>query len=58
MEVEALRAAEVCEDIEAIKEVVVSTIEEEFHTSSPPVSSCGRGTKTSQVRHSAEMISA
>lgn len=45
-----MEAQEVLEDAAEKKEVFVSTIEEEFNTSSPPVSSCGQGTKTSQVR--------
>ncbi|XP_017288271.1 vang-like protein 1 isoform X2 [Kryptolebias marmoratus] len=48
MEVEVLQAPDGCEDVDEVKEVVVSTIEEEFNTSSPPASSCGRGAKTSQ----------
>jgi len=47
---EVLQVLEVWEAIEEIKEVVVATIEEDSNTNSPPVASCGLGTKTSQVR--------
>ncbi|XP_044044173.1 vang-like protein 1 isoform X3 [Siniperca chuatsi] len=45
---EVLQVLEVCETLEEIKEVIVTTIEEDSNTNSPPVASCGPGTKTSQ----------
>lgn len=44
---EVLQVLEVCEEK---KEVIVTTIEEDSITNSPPVVSPGPGTKTSQVR--------
>ncbi|KAA8579522.1 hypothetical protein FQN60_006615 [Etheostoma spectabile] len=45
---EVLQMLEICETIEEIKEVIVTTIEEDSNTNSPPVSSSGPGTKPSQ----------
>ena len=46
---EVLQVLEVCEAVEEIKEVIVTTTEEDSNTNSPPAVSCGPGTKTSQV---------
>lgn len=42
---EVLRVLEVCEAGEQIQEVIVSPIEEDFLTNSPPVASWGPGVK-------------
>lgn len=47
---EVLQVLEVCEAIEEIKEVIVTTVEEDSTTNSPLVASSGPGTKPSQVR--------
>lgn len=47
---EVLQVLEVCETVEEIKEVIVTTIEEDTNTNAPPVASSGPGTKPSQVR--------
>lgn len=41
---------EVCETVEEIREVIVTTIEEDSNTNSPTVASSGPATKPSQVR--------
>ncbi|GLD64862.1 vang-like protein 1 isoform X3 [Lates japonicus] len=45
---EMLQVLEVCETVEEIKEVIVTTIEEDTNTNAPPVASSGPGTKPSQ----------
>lgn len=47
---DVLQVLEVCEAPEEIKEVIVTTLEEGSNTNSTPVTSCGAGTKPSQVR--------
>lgn len=47
---EVLQVLEDCEALEEIKEVIVTTTEENSNSNSPPVASCGAGTKPSQVR--------
>lgn len=47
---EVLQVLDVCEAIEETREVIVTTIEEDPIRNSPPVASCGAGTKPSQVR--------
>lgn len=47
---EVLQVLEVCENVKEIKEVIVTTIEEDSNTNSPPVASSGPGSKPSQVR--------
>lgn len=46
---EVLQVLEICETIEEIKEVIVTTVEEDSNTNSPPASGSGPGTKPSQV---------
>nr|XP_040034838.1 vang-like protein 1 isoform X3 [Gasterosteus aculeatus aculeatus] len=45
---EVLQVLDVCEAIEETREVIVTTIEEDPIRNSPPVASCGAGTKPSQ----------
>lgn len=47
---EVLQVLEVCETVEEIKEVIVTTIEDDSIANLPPVASSGSGTKPSQVR--------
>lgn len=47
---DVFQVLEVCETVEEIREVIVTTIEEDSNTNSPPVTSSGAGTKPSQVR--------
>ncbi|XP_051283968.1 vang-like protein 1 isoform X1 [Dicentrarchus labrax] len=45
---DVFQVLEVCETVEEIREVIVTTIEEDSNTNSPPVTSSGAGTKPSQ----------
>ncbi|MEQ2211767.1 hypothetical protein XENOCAPTIV_015047 [Xenoophorus captivus] len=45
---EVLQVLEICEAVDEIKEVIISTIEGQTLRNSPPVTSCGADSKTSQ----------
>ncbi len=47
---EVLQVLEVCETVEEIKEVIVTTTEDDPVTNLPPVASSGPETKSSQVK--------
>lgn len=47
---EVLQVLEVCDSVEEIKEVIVTTIEGDSNTNLLPVASSGPATKPSQVR--------
>lgn len=47
---EVLQVLEVCEAIEEVKELIVTNLEEDCQTNSPPVASSAPGSKLSQVR--------
>lgn len=46
---EVLQVFEVCAAAEEIKEVIITTTEEDSNINSPPEINCGAETKTSQV---------
>lgn len=53
---EVLQVLEVCEAIEEVKELIVTNLEEDWHTNSPPVESSAPGSKLSQVRERQRFI--